>query len=482
MNKSYEKICKAITISAVLIVGLASLVPTSLASTTRSFILEVGLCVDGSDFLHFQGSSIWVVHQHFELPGWHPSCTSELDTVQCAQEVPCPGSVRVFDDEGKVLSEASWLPDWFTDSSRNTRFDPESAACGFTGCVGFVSSTLSVSPMTSDTANTVDVVQGRGIVRQVQSPSQSNAFTAIFLLDDVAPAEAAWYQVRIHASPALQIGLCVDGSELVHMDEDELWIVHRHFELPGWHPDCTSTASTPIDQCPNDLPCAVSVKVLDDQDGLVSSALWLPDWFTDETRSTAFDPSTRTCGFFGCTGFVSSQFVLPLRVRLLPSSMEVVMGRGTVTVQQQPSASNGFTTTLLLDDDSLGGPGWYEFRVRFRPLPRLVQVDVKPGSDPNSISLRSSGTIPAAVLSSSTLDAPEEVEISSLTFGATGNENSLGFCNPAEDVNKDGFLDLVCHFEAQRTNFTLQDTQAILKGRLLDGTSIEGRDAARIMQ
>jgi len=112
-----------------------------------------------------------------------------------------------------------------------------------------------------------------------------------------------------------------------------------------------------------------------------------------------------------------------------------------------------------------------------------VEIDIKPGSFPNSINPGSAGTVPVAVLSSPGFDAPSRVDTSTLTFGRTGDENSLAFCSPSpEDVNGDGLHDLVCHFDTRSTGFRSGDTVGILRGRLLDGTAIEGRDFVRIVR
>jgi len=114
------------------------------------------------------------------------------------------------------------------------------------------------------------------------------------------------------------------------------------------------------------------------------------------------------------------------------------------------------------------------------PIP--VEIDIKPGSYPNSINPKSKGNIPVAILSSSTFDAPSQVDKTSLTFGRTGDEESLAFCNPSgEDVNGDGLLDLVCHFETEKTGFQHGDTQGVLKGKTMDGTPIKGTDYVKIV-
>ena len=112
-----------------------------------------------------------------------------------------------------------------------------------------------------------------------------------------------------------------------------------------------------------------------------------------------------------------------------------------------------------------------------------VSIDIKPGGLPNSINSKNQGSIPVAILSSATFDAPTEVNETSLTFGRTGNEASLRFCSPTpEDVNADGFLDMVCHFKTQATGFLSGDAVGALKGRNLSDVVIEGTDSVNIVR
>lgn len=116
--------------------------------------------------------------------------------------------------------------------------------------------------------------------------------------------------------------------------------------------------------------------------------------------------------------------------------------------------------------------------------PRFVSVtiDIKPGSFPNSINPKSRVKIPVAILSSTSFNAVTQVDQGTLTFGRTGDEPSLAFCNTSpEDVNGDGLLDLVCHFHTPTANFQSGDTQGILKGQTVGGTPITGTDSVRIV-
>jgi hypothetical protein len=112
-----------------------------------------------------------------------------------------------------------------------------------------------------------------------------------------------------------------------------------------------------------------------------------------------------------------------------------------------------------------------------------ISIDIKPDTSQNNINLKSNGKIPVAILSSVTFDAPNEVNKSSLRFGRTGTEASLALCNTvAEDVNGDGFLDQVCHFDTSLTGFQLGDTEGVLTGLTVEGTPIEGRDSVTILK
>lgn len=110
-----------------------------------------------------------------------------------------------------------------------------------------------------------------------------------------------------------------------------------------------------------------------------------------------------------------------------------------------------------------------------------VPIDIMPGSDTNPINPNNPGKIPVAILSTPDFDATTEVDKTSLTFGRTGDENSLSKCSENADVNGDGRDDVVCSFETQDTGFVMGDTEGILRGRRVDSTPFEGRDSVIIV-
>ena len=112
-----------------------------------------------------------------------------------------------------------------------------------------------------------------------------------------------------------------------------------------------------------------------------------------------------------------------------------------------------------------------------------VSIDIKPGDRTNVINARSSGTIPVAILSSTDFDAPSMVHRNALTFGRSGDEQSLVFCNKnGVDLNRDGLPDLLCHFRTSLAGFQSGDTLAILHGATLNNIHFTGQDKIRVLK
>lgn len=119
------------------------------------------------------------------------------------------------------------------------------------------------------------------------------------------------------------------------------------------------------------------------------------------------------------------------------------------------------------------------------PTPPAVlnlNIDIKPGNTPNSINPKSKGKIPVAILSSVGFDATTLIDRTSLKFGRSGFEASLNLCNRGgEDVNGDGLLDLVCHFNTPISGFQTGDNLGKLKGKTVNNTPAAGEDSVRII-
>ena len=111
-----------------------------------------------------------------------------------------------------------------------------------------------------------------------------------------------------------------------------------------------------------------------------------------------------------------------------------------------------------------------------------VDIDIKPGSNPNSINLSSEGVLPVAIFSSEYFDVTGIEQSSLILAGATAREKGKsGKFGSLEDVDGDGYLDLVIHFQTADLNLTEDDTIIILEGFLLDGTPITGTDSINVV-
>jgi hypothetical protein len=108
----------------------------------------------------------------------------------------------------------------------------------------------------------------------------------------------------------------------------------------------------------------------------------------------------------------------------------------------------------------------------------ILDIDIKPGSDPNSINPFSRGVIPVAILGTEQF-AAADVDATTLAFGPDGaalaHRNGPHF----EDVNDDGLTDLLGHYRTEETGIAFGDEEACVTGETLDGTPFEGCDAVR---
>ena len=109
-----------------------------------------------------------------------------------------------------------------------------------------------------------------------------------------------------------------------------------------------------------------------------------------------------------------------------------------------------------------------------------VDIDIKPWSDPNSINLKSKGIISVAILTTDAFDATT-VDPLSAAFGPASAVEAHGMGH-IEDVDDDGDLDLLLHFNKQEADIACGDITAVLTGETFDGVPIEGFDAVNIVR
>jgi hypothetical protein len=153
-----------------------------------------------------------------------------------------------------------------------------------------------------------------------------------------------------------------------------------------------------------------------------------------------------------------------------------------------PTGTHGATTgephTFIFAFSGVGG----------KPVGAMpVDIDIKPGSDPNSIKLNDKGDarIAVAVLSTEEFNAAD-VDAAKVTLGnedgddtPVAKRNNGTLMASPEDVDADGDLDLVLHFERlqllDKGDLNASSTELVLLGELTDGKKIRGADAVRVI-
>ncbi len=142
-----------------------------------------------------------------------------------------------------------------------------------------------------------------------------------------------------------------------------------------------------------------------------------------------------------------------------------VVELGFVTGNGTSPASRGYITNLGYDN-------WTFIINSASP-----EIDIKPGSDPNSINPFGMGLIPVAILDSDAVDVMD-VDPDTLAFGPAGAGLAHADGPHFEDVNDDGFTDLVGHFAVKETGIAMGDEEACLTGEI-DAEPFEACDDIR---
>ncbi len=217
---------------------------------------------------------------------------------------------------------------------------------------------------------------------------------------------------------------------------------------------------------------------------LVAIATLTGDEPNGDENTIEFEPETGTFSVPGSnTTPVEAEFFdsegEPVATVALVGDDESEVDNSIIFEPETGNVSAPITNTIILEvvlDD--GSELSLEPGDEFMP----VDINIRPFSRRNKIVLWRWGYFPVTILSNPEFYAPSEVDRSSITFGQTGDEDSLVYCfNRARYINGDGLKDLTCIFRTRDTGFEVGDTMGILKCETVDGITMQGSDSVHII-
>ncbi len=194
----------------------------------------------------------------------------------------------------------------------------------------------------------------------------------------------------------------------------------------------------------------------------------------DSNTLSVFDTTTRQ--------------VMTVVVGAGPSGVAVSSDGSRVYVANSVGGSLSVLNVATNAVQTIALTGSFPVAVALVPGPNsiTVNIDIMPGSDTNPINRKSKGTVTVAILGSTAYDVttvdPASVRFAGAPVKAKPNGELMA---SFEDVNGDGLVDLVLHFDTQSLQIADTDTTATLTGQMVDtsgnATPIEGTDTIRVV-
>jgi len=234
-----------------------------------------------------------------------------------------------------------------------------------------------------------------------------------------------------------------------------------------------------------DLPADLSI---DASTGLISGNLTYESAGTYSANVTVSDGTADVSATFTWTVINATQTITATAGAggsISPSGAVIVDYGDNQTFTILPD-SGYCIADVIVDDISAGSLTTYTFtavtanhtiEATFDVVTITIKIDIKPGSDPNSINPNSNGVIPVAILTTGDFDATT-VDPDTVLFGPS--EAAPVHC-VFVGVDNDGDTDMLLHFRTQETGIGEGDTEATLTGKTIDGTDIIGTDSVRIV-
>ena len=171
-------------------------------------------------------------------------------------------------------------------------------------------------------------------------------------------------------------------------------------------------------------------------------------------------------------------------------------GSNTWTASEFDISLGNYTGVLTIKLEATapawGGCGTYG-QVAFNMIelygPYTVTIDIKPGSDPNSINLKEQGVLPVAILGSSVdvsvIDLTKPITLGGTVVTSRGSAKAPKLAVSFEDVDGDGLMDLVAFFRVEDlvTSGALDEytIELMLEAETTGGVPICGTDAVNVV-
>ena len=165
---------------------------------------------------------------------------------------------------------------------------------------------------------------------------------------------------------------------------------------------------------------------------------------------------------------------------------------GTGAVVNHVYGTAGAITVKLTVTDNEGETDTDFVQVTLELCLIEVTVDIKPGSDPNSVNLNGNGVVPIGIFGAAGFDV-HDIDVATVLAGVDSNDDGVVDPDGAapvhtghiEDLDGDGLDDVVFHFREHQLGIQI-DTPGntivpiLITGQLTDGTDWAGTDVVRI--
>ncbi|MES2355505.1 MAG: hypothetical protein V4568_14105 [Pseudomonadota bacterium] len=128
--------------------------------------------------------------------------------------------------------------------------------------------------------------------------------------------------------------------------------------------------------------------------------------------------------------------------------------------------------------------GDLHFQTYLMPVVKSL-IDIKPGDFSNHINVKSNGRIPVAILTTGAADNTATfnaatVDPATVRFGLTGTEATPVHI-ALEDVDGDGDVDLILHFNTQEIGVKCGEASATLTAKTFEGKTVQGTDSIKTL-